>query len=439
MQEEGNIGVAPSGGNNNNTNNINVTVVPSVQHALRGVVNVVDFLFTIKTPKKEETKKRAPCDISFVLDRSGSMAGEKLANCKRTVAQMVESLTEQDRVHLVAYDDDAEIIFEEGNPVENRQELLAKIESVHDKGCTNLHEGVERGGQLITKYMKDERQSFKSVFVFSDGLANRGKSGKSDIFQLVDTIRSQGITVSSYGIGADFDEDMMKGIQQHGTGDYFFIENEGEINRLVSLGFQGLLASLGSNAVFKIRGKNGGVLKKIFSHPDPIKGVAMGNLISDNTTQILARLDITPDGRSNAEVLTWELSYLPEGSKETESVTGTFSIDFTDDEKLVAAQESDQQVKVMLVIQEVIEGYTDVLKMIDSGNIKGAIAMQESSVQKLREILSLDASGIVARMLASKEKGLVDLKTKSSAVARKKMHKEAYEDCRMDSYGYMEH
>jgi len=117
-------------------------------------------------------------------------------------------------------------------------------------------------------------------------LANRGKQTKEEIFALVKHIHSHGVTVSSYGIGADFDEDMMKGIQEYGTGDYYFIESGQDIAYLVSLGFKGLLSNIGTDAVLKTRGKNGGVLKKIFSHSDPIKGAVLGDRKSDNITQV---------------------------------------------------------------------------------------------------------------------------------------------------------
>jgi len=278
------------------------------------------------------------------------------------------------------------------------------------------------------------------LFIFSDGLANRGKASKEEVWELVRNIHRGGVTISSYGIGADFDETMMRGIQEHGTGDYYFIESGADISRLVNLGFAGLLSSLGNDAVFKVRGKNGGVLRKLYSHPDPVRGAQLGNLKSENVTQILARVEVTPpETISAAEVVTWELSYIPEGQKNSTSITGSFTIHFTDDDKEVAEEKPNQQVHVMLVIQEVVETYKEVLKLIDSHNVKAAITLQEQSVQKLRDVVSLDTSGIVERMLKSKEKGLVDLKTKDIRVARKKMDKEYYEDTRMDEHAYMEH
>jgi len=68
--------------------------------------------------------------------------GDKLNNCKLAVSKLVENLTAVDRVHLVAYDDKAEVIFSQGNPVVDRPVLLDQIDAVSTKGCTNLYEGT---------------------------------------------------------------------------------------------------------------------------------------------------------------------------------------------------------------------------------------------------------------------------------------------------------
>lgn len=72
----------------------------------------------------------------------------------------------------------------------------------------------------------------------------------------------------------------------------------------------------------------------------------------------MARVEVTPPETVSAgEVVTWELAYIPEGEKTETSITGTFTIQFTDDDKEVAAEKPNQQVHVMLVIQEVVETY----------------------------------------------------------------------------------
>jgi len=339
-------------------------------------------------------------------------------------------------VHFAVYDNSAAVIFENGDPVAQRKELLGKVEEVKDTGSTNLYEGLELGGKLLDRNRKPA--TIQRLFLFSDGLANVGRTSKMEIFALADSIQRQGTTVSSYGIGADFDEDMMKGIQHHGTGDYYFIENELEIEKLVDLGFRGLLSLIGTDTVLKVRGKNGSVLKKIFCHEDLIKGASIGDLQENNTLQIMARMEvIAPQNVEKGEVLSWELSYIPVGEKDHVSVTGSLELGFTDNEALT--QNKHPQVQVILVAQEVIETYSEIISLVEAGQFTAAIAIQTASIQKLKDIQHLDTTDQISNMLLSKEKGLEVLQKRNVKLARKKMHKEGHEDARMDSWGYQEH
>jgi len=415
---------------------VDVGLIPATQYALRGVSNTVDVLFQITTGSKGTSESRPPCAVSIVLDRSGSMKGPKLDNSKKAIGKMIETLSPGDAVHFAVYDNTAEVVFEKGDPVSQKEELLSKVAEVKDAGSTNLYDGLELGGKLLDR--NKEPGTIRRVFIFSDGLANVGRTSKEQIFSLASSIQLQGSTVSSYGIGADFDEDMMKGIQQHGTGDYYFIENELAIEKLVDLGFQGLLTLIGTDASLKIRGKNGSILKKIFSHEDLIRGALLGDMRESNTVQILARMEVIPPASGEkSEILSWDLSYLPVGEKEPISISGTLEIEFTDNENLM--QHKHPQVQVILVAQEVIESYKEVIPLVESGQFAQAIAIQTASIQKLKDVQHLDTTDQISDMLKSKEKGLEVLKTRNVKIARKKMGKEGYEDARMDKWAYAEH
>ncbi len=66
-------------------------------------------------------------------------------------------------------------------------------------------------------------------------------------------------TVCAFGIGADFDEKLMKGIAEVGAGDYFFIESAESINRLVGKAMRGFNSVFGVNTKLIVQGENGGV------------------------------------------------------------------------------------------------------------------------------------------------------------------------------------
>ena len=77
--------------------------------------------------------------------------------------------------------------------------------------------------------------------------------------------------VSAFGLGDDFDEELMKGIAEQGSGAYFFIEGSSAIPQFTSFALKGLFKLVGSDALLTLRGLNGGVVKKIYGHADPLQ------------------------------------------------------------------------------------------------------------------------------------------------------------------------
>ncbi|MHA2502432.1 MAG: VWA domain-containing protein, partial [Candidatus Kariarchaeaceae archaeon] len=121
-------------------NHFEIKAVPSTEYALEGVMNKLYVLLEIKgkkQPRPEEEKERDPIDLSLVLDRSGSMGGSKIDFAKKGVEYAVSNLRADDRVTLVIYDDQIEVLFQ-GNPAKKRKEFLEKIETVYARNSTAL-------------------------------------------------------------------------------------------------------------------------------------------------------------------------------------------------------------------------------------------------------------------------------------------------------------
>jgi len=65
----------------------------------------------LTAPEKKTLVERVPLNLSLVIDRSGSMDGEKLEYVKKAAAHVVDLLSEKDRVAVVIYDDTVEDPF----------------------------------------------------------------------------------------------------------------------------------------------------------------------------------------------------------------------------------------------------------------------------------------------------------------------------------------
>jgi len=94
----------------------------------------------------EDESKRSVVSLSAVLDKSGSMAGSKLALVKHTCQFMLGQLGLNDKIGVVEYDSEVNEIIPLSKTTELFQQQAARvINSMRDGSCTNLSGGLFKG------------------------------------------------------------------------------------------------------------------------------------------------------------------------------------------------------------------------------------------------------------------------------------------------------
>jgi Ca-activated chloride channel family protein len=168
---------------------------------------------------------RRQVDMVVVLDRSGSMAeAGKIANARQAVLGLLSRLSEADRFALVSYSD--RVQRHSGllpmTPA-NRAMLEGIVQSIQPEGSTNLGAGLEEGIQQFVESKRSGRIS--RMILISDGLANRGITDPSALGTMASGAAERGFTVSTVGVGLDFNEHLMTAIADKGAGNYTFMES----------------------------------------------------------------------------------------------------------------------------------------------------------------------------------------------------------------------
>jgi Mg-chelatase subunit ChlD len=191
----------------------------------------VDFRVQVSAPPAGEQTERLPLTLALVLDRSGSMSGEKLPTAKRAALAVLDQLTERDTVAVVIFDDRIDTVQATAPATtELKATVRAVLGEIAARGSTALHEGWLTGCDAITRDDILSGQRLARCFLLTDGQANVGVTDPERIAIEARGIRERaGISTSTFGIGIDYAEELLGPMAEGGSGQFHHLRTPEEI------------------------------------------------------------------------------------------------------------------------------------------------------------------------------------------------------------------
>ena len=275
-----------------------------------------------------ESAKRVPLNLSIVIDRSGSMGGDKIMYAIEAAKFLVDKLTPDDFVSIVMYDQSVNVV-QATTRVLDKKMIKTKIDQITIRGSTNLWGGTEKGFEEVKS---NYRPSYiNRVLLISDGLANVGLTDSALIKIKVQQYKDlEGITLSTFGVGLDYNEVLMTDMAEAGAGNYYFINSADKMTSLFEKELNGMQNVAAQNAQLIIHLPEPLQLEKVFAFKyeysknqviikfrdlfsEEIKGILMKFNIPDHTNSVLKfnasiSYDDVKDGKrkslSNENILT---------------------------------------------------------------------------------------------------------------------------------------
>lgn len=197
---------------------------------------------------------RAPIGLSFVIDRSGSMAGDRIKAARVAAARTAERLHPDDVVSVVAFDDIVETIAAPDRRARHHA-LSAALHALDVRGRTNLSGGWLRGRehmQAALAMIGTLPGSSRRIVLLTDGCATAGITDPSILVELTRAARHMGISTTTVGIGERYDDHLLRMMADAGGGNAWYIEHADqsqdvlaeELGNLLSICAQGLTATI---------------------------------------------------------------------------------------------------------------------------------------------------------------------------------------------------
>ena len=266
---------------------ITLNLKPQRNALLRGFENELYGLLELK--HSDQGRQNTPgksLNLSIVLDRSGSMAGQPLFEAKQAAIMMVNKMRASDQISIVAYDDRANLIVP-STKCNDKQAIVTAIQNIYEGSLTNLHGGWIMGAEQVA--MKKNVKSINRVLLLSDGNANVGLTDVNELKNQCSRLAETNITTSTYGLGGSFNEELMVNIAGAGLGHSYYGQTSDDLMDPFNEEFETLLNTVATD------------LQVISEYPNYVDLQLMNNynVIENNPNQLRFKmLDLAENGEA---------------------------------------------------------------------------------------------------------------------------------------------
>jgi Ca-activated chloride channel family protein len=281
---------------------------------------------------------RPRLNLALVLDRSGSMADARKLDFVKTAAHhLVDRMGPDDRLSIVTYSQRVEVPWPSRPVGRDREEIHRIISGLYPGGSTFLSGGLEEGFRQAK--IGKRGGTLNRVLLLSDGLANAGVTDRGALRERAGDMAEHGISVSTFGVGNDFDEELMMRIAAGGGGNYRYLGDPERIVAALESEFHTASRTAASEVEIIIRLKSdcrfGSVLGRDWRRDGDAYVVRLGDLSAGERRTVFAKVNVAGDRTGLREVGDVALRYRdPATSKGITTSSKGVSLELVRDERI---------------------------------------------------------------------------------------------------------
>lgn len=349
------------------------------------------------TLRGKGNEERQALSTVLVIDRSGSMAGEKIDDAKRAAKEWINRLHTGDAVSVVSYGTDVmvDLPFTVVND-SNRSTMIAAIDKIEEGGGTNIDGGLQAALEEIAKW---QPSGARRVVMISDGRPTEGQTDENILSRHSATFRQRSTTLTTIGVGLDYNEDLMEKLAVDGGGRYFYMKESSQMATILDDEFKHASAIVARNIRITLPMQMGDLafdsaMGANAQMRDNVATIDVGDLSKDEERHVLIKLRYVRPTNTTAPATTTfkfteffapEISYLKQEHPELLS-------NRTDRMRLVASTDSvvieqsrDNDVRARVLQFEASMRLTESMQNFAKGDKQGAVRMLKKQEAALKD------------------------------------------------------
>jgi Ca-activated chloride channel homolog len=185
----------------------------------------------LNSPIEANPGNRPPLNLSVVVDVSGSMAAAgKIDFVRQGLGLLIDGLRDGDNLAIITYSTDVAVPFPMADITLNRVQARAVASGLVANGSTNLHGGLQRGYAEAASHYDSGRQN--RVIMLSDGQPTAGITDSASILAMSRAHNSDGIGLTTIGLGTDFNAALMRDLALQADGNFYFLEDSAAVGEV---------------------------------------------------------------------------------------------------------------------------------------------------------------------------------------------------------------
>lgn len=337
-----------------------------------------------------EAGTRRPINLSLVIDRSGSMAGQKIEYTRQAAQLLVQNLSPRDVLSIVLYNDIVETLLMP-EKVQRKDIINQMIARIKPGGTTNLSGGWLEGCDLVARNLQPDM--LNRVILMSDGLANRGVINPEQLVTMSQQKHGDGITTTTMGLGRDFNEDLLMQMASAGGGAFYFIESPEVTPGIFQEELRGLLKLVGQNLSIAITPTpyvTG--IRQMNAYPEEKLGgekqFRLGDIYGEEAKTLMLELHI-PAMKKIGEVqiatLRFEYDELTGAGTEHKSMEMSVGVNVKPPELAPGTEAENAEVTRSVLLLKAAEARRQAIALADEGKFGEAAKTLRNAAEEIRQ------------------------------------------------------